>query len=459
MPDQARRLQSWLVSSPRSSDVRRPWLPGMVVALTAVVVVVLGVIGWRLTAGGTVLHLLGGYVLRGGFDVVLTPRVLLPVAVGLAGVVWGPALAARLRFQVLLAVSAVASAAWAVTLALSSGWDRLPEPLASRFEYPYDVPRVGSIGKLLATFTDSVPALSADPWTTHVAGHPPGALLSFVLLDRLGLTGLGWAAALCIAGGALAVPAVLLTVRAVADDARARAVAPFLVLAPLALWVATSADALFAGVSAWGIAGLATAAAAVPGWRRDARALAGGVLLGLALFLSFGLTALGLVALVVVLVHRRTLGWGGVVRVLGLGAVGVLLVVGLYALGGYWWLDGFQAAGDRVRSGPSYADRPLAFFLVANLAAAALALGPAAIAGLASLRRHRLALLSLAALLGILASDVTGLVRGETERIWLPFYVWVLTATAFLPDRQRRSWLASSAVLAVVIELTVRTEW
>ncbi|SDF46220.1 hypothetical protein SAMN05660324_0185 [Klenkia brasiliensis] len=453
-------LQSDLVTSaePTTTSRARRVLPALVVAAAAVFVVVVGFIGWRLAEGGTVLHLLGGYVLRGGFGVVLTPRVLLPVAVALVVVLVGPGLASRVRFGLLAAGSAVVAAGWAVALALSSGWHRLPEPLSVVYEYPHDVPRVGSIGTFLSTFTQFVPADSSDPWTTHVAGHPPGALLAFVLLDRIGLSGLGWDAALCIAGGVLAVPAVLVTVRAVADEARARVVAPFLVLAPIALWVATSADALFAGVASWGVAGLATAAVST-GWRRDAKALAGGLLLGLALFLSFGLTALGLVALVVVLVHRRALGWGGVVRVLAVGAVGVLLVVGLFLLGGYWWLDGFHAAGDRVRSGPSYANRPLAFFLFSNVAAGAIAVGPAAIAGLASLRRHRLALLPLAALAGILASDSTGLVRGETERIWLPFYVWVLCATAFLPERGRRVWLALGAVLAIAVEVTVRTEW
>jgi hypothetical protein len=137
----------------------------------------------------------------------------------------------------------------------------------------------------------------------------------------------------------------------------------------------------------------------------------------------------------------------------------VLVVVAAFAVGGYWWVEGFSAAGDRVRSGPSYADRPLAFFAFSNLAAAALALGPAAVAGLATLPRTRLALLPLAALAGILISDVSGLVRGETERIWLPFYVWVLTATAFLPRAQRRWWLLLSAVLAIGIEVVVRTEW
>jgi hypothetical protein len=433
--------------------------PVLAVAVVAVLVLVVGWVGYRLTEGGTVLHLAGWYVLRGRFGVVLTPRVLLPVAVGLAGVLCGPALAARLRWGVLLPVSAVAAAGWAVALALSSGRERLTEPLASRYEYPHDVPRVGDLGTFLSTFVASVPADSADPWTTHVAGHPPGALLSFVLLDRLGLPGLGWAAALCVVGGALAVPAVLVTVRAVAGEGTARRVAPFLVLAPVALWVATSADAFFAGVAAWGVALLATAAVRGPGRAGDLRALGGGVLLGVALFLSFGLTALGLVALVVVGVHRDRLGWGGVARVLAVGAAGVLAVAALSAVGGYWWVEGFLAAGDRVRSGPSYADRPLAFFLVGNVAAAALALGPAAVAGLASLRRTRLALLPLAALAGMAVSDLTGLVRGETERIWLPFFVWVLVATAFLPERGRRVWLGGSVVLAIVVEVVVRTEW
>jgi hypothetical protein len=437
----------------------RRWLPLLVVALVAGFVWVVGRVGRRLTLDGTVLHLLGGWVLRGGFDVIWSPRVCLPVVVALAVVLAGPALAARVSWRVLLPASAAAAAVWAVALALTSGWRRLTEPLSSRYEYPFDVPRVGSLGTFLSTFVDSVPADSPDPWTTHVGGHPPGALLVFVLLDRAGLTGLGWAAALCIAGGALAGPAVLVGVRAVAGEEPARAAAPFIVLAPVALWVATSADALFAGVAAWGVALLAAAAARAPGRAADLRALGGGLLLGAALFLSFGLTALGLLVLVVVGVHRVRLGWGGVARVLAVGAAGVLVVVAAFAVGGYWWMEGFSAAGDRVRFGPSYADRPLAFFLVANLAAAALALGPAAVAGLASLRRSRLALVPPAALVGILVSDSTGLVRGETERIWLPFYVWVLTATAFLPTRQRRAWLALSAVLAIGIEVVVRTEW
>jgi hypothetical protein len=432
-----------------------------VLAVVAAAALVAGTAWWgaALTASGTTLHLLGGTVLRGGPARTLTPQLALPVLIAVAGVLWGPVLADRLRWRWLLLTAWGTTAAWAVALALVRHLGRLTEPLDSRYEYPQDVDRVGALGEFLSGFTASVPADSADPWTTHVAGHPPGALLLFVLVDRLGLDPVSGGAFLAVAVGAAAVPAVLVTVRAVAGEAPARSVGPFAVLAPTALMVATSADAVFAGVAAWGVAVLATAAARPPGPAADVRSLAGGLLLGGALFLSFGLAALGLVALAVVLVRARERGTAGVVRVLGLGAAGVLLVAGAFAAGGYWWVDGLAAAADRVRSGPSYADRPLGFFLVANLAAAALIAGPAAIGGLGAVRRVRLAAVPLAALAGMAVSDATGLVRGETERIWLPFVVWLLPATAFLPPLSRRWWLAASASTAVLVEVFVRTEW
>ncbi|MCV2489373.1 hypothetical protein OF117_08335 [Geodermatophilus sp. YIM 151500] len=442
--------------APSRRAERRPLLA---VLLTAAVVVAVGIVGGLLDRAGTDLHLLGGVVLRGGFTAVVTPGAVLPVVVGALGVAWAPRLAARLGWRALLAAAGAGAALWACALGLSGGLTRLTEPLASRYEYPYDVDRVGSLGGFLAGFTASVPADAADPWTTHVAGHPPGALLAFVLADRLGPGALAGGAALCIAVGASAVPAVLVAVRALADEATARGVAPFAVLAPTALVVATSADALFAGVAAWGMAALALAAAREPGPGADLRALTGGLLLGLALFLSFGLAALGLVALGVVLVQRDRLGGGGVLRLLAVGALGVVVVFGLFAAGGYAWFEGLAAAAERVRSGPSYADRPFAFFVFANLAAAAVVAGPAAVGGLAGVRRVPVAVLPLAALAGMLVSDLTGLVRGETERIWLPFTVWVVAATAFLPPASRRWWLAGSAVLAVVVEVFVRTEW
>jgi hypothetical protein len=430
------------------------------VVLVAADVVAVWLVGRALTRDGADLHLRSGYVLVGGLDPVLTPGVLLPLVAAVAGVLWGPSLARRLRWRWLLAGSAGAAATWAVAVAASSGWSRLAEPMASEHEYVSDVDRVQGIGAFLSTFVDSVPVDSVDPWVTHVAGHPPGALLAFALLDRVGLGGPGWAAALCIVGGAVAVPAVLVTVRAVADESAARAVAPFAVLFPAAVWIATSADAFFAGVTAWGIALLALAAARTPSRAGYLQALAGGLLLGGSLFLSFGLTAAGLIALAVVLVQKARLGWGGVVRILAAAAVGVLLVFAAYTLGGYWWFEGIVVDAERVREGAAYEDRfaHAHYFLAANVAAAAVATGPAVVAGLAGLR-SRLLWLPLGALAGMAVSDLSGLVLGETERIWLPFLFWLLPATAALPVRSQRFWLACSALLAIAVEVAVPSPW
>lgn len=432
---------------------------GALVALVSAGVLAVWLIGRAITRDGGDLHLRGGYVLVGGIAPLLSARVLLPVLVALAGVVWGPSLARRLPWSWLLAASAGAAAVWAVALAVTGGWGRLAEPMASKHEYLADVDRVHGFGSLVSTFIDSVPVGSPGQWTTHVAGHPPGALLTFALLDWLGLGGPGWAAALCIAGGALAVPAVLVTVRVVAGEGPARAVAPFAVLFPGAVWIATSADAFFTGVTAWGLALLALAASR-RGTASHLQALAGGLLLGLSLYLSFGLTAAGLIALAVVLVQGRSLGAGGVVRVLAVAAVGVLAVVAVFTLGGYWWIEGLTVDAQRVRDGAAFDDRVAhaGYFFAANLAAGAVAAGPAVVAGLAGIR-GRLLWLPLAALGGILVSDASGLVLGETERIWLPFLVWLLPATASLPPRSQRWWLGLSALLAITVEVAVRSPW
>jgi hypothetical protein len=225
---------------------------------------------------------------------------------------------------------------------------------------------------------------------------------------------------------------------------------------PAAVWVATSPDALFAGVTAWGIALLALAA------RKDSavRALAAGLLLGLCLYLSFGLAAAGLIALAVVLVQARTLGPIGVVRVLAVAAVGVAAVAAVFTLGGYWWFDGIAVDAQRVMDGAAYDDRirHLHYFYAANAAAGVIAAGPAIVAGLAGMR-GRLLFLPLAAVVGMAVSDGSGLVLGETERIWLPFVVWLLPATATLPPRSQRLWLAVSALLAITVEVVVRSPW
>ncbi|MDX3371942.1 hypothetical protein PV387_39185, partial [Streptomyces sp. ME02-6987-2C] len=69
----------------------------------------------------------------------------------------------------------------------------------------------------------------------------------------------------------------------------------------------------------------------------------------------------------------------------------------------------------------------------------------------------RLAFLVAAGLLALLAADLSGMSKAETERIWLPFALWLLAACAFLT--RPRGWLTAQAVLALLVNHLVATGW
>jgi methylthioxylose transferase len=383
---------------------------------------------------------------------------LLPAAVAAALVAGAPRVAPRLGPVGLPAATAVAAAAWATSLALVDGPAAVAAPLSSRHDYLADVDRVGDVPAFLASFAEQVvrgPGVEA--WTTHVAGHPPGALLMFWAADRLGLEEPGWAAALLIAAGASAAAAVIVAVRALAGPRAAASAAPLLALAPYALWVATSADAAFLAASAWGAA-LVTLSVRGRGAAADAAGVAGGVLLGTGLYLSYGLVPFGAVVVALLIAG----GAARFPRAVLLTAAGVLLVVVAYSAVGFWWPDGLAATRIRWAQGWG-SERPPVYSALANLAVAGLATGPAALAGLPRLRAlpGRLALPVAGAVMAVLLADVSGLSRGEVERIWLPFLPWLLVAGVALArdGRVPRGWLVSQAAVALVVTAVVRTTW
>lgn len=267
------------------------------------------------------------------------------------------------------------------------------------------------------------------------------------LLQRLGLGAPVWAAFLMVSVGASAVAAVLLTVRRLADEQAARAAAPYLVLAPAAVWMATSGDAFFTGVGAWAVAAtvLATTCAA-----RRWSVLAG-ALWAVALLSSYGLVLLAPVAVGVAVSRRRP----DVLAVTGATAVTMLVVVG--TLTGFWWHEGLQATRELYLAGFA-ATRSATVFVWLNLAAVAIALGPVVVP---AVRRARgpVAMLALGAVAGIVVADLSQLSKAEVERIWLPWIPWILVATAALPLAQRRRWLTLQAGTAVVVQLALRSPW
>jgi hypothetical protein len=444
-----------------SADVR-PGLGADLLAVggAALLVVVAAVVGARLLDQGVPLHVdappLGAQWLPH-----TGPGTVAAVLIALLVVMRGPELAARLSWRPLLGVSAATALVWTLGLALIDGWQRgVADRLTTDPEYLHDVPRVGDVGAMLRSFAQHIQGLQPGSWTTHVAGHPPGALLVFVGLDRGGLPGGGPAALLCVLIGSSAGIAVAVALRALGAEATARAALPFGVLLPGAVWIGVSADGLFAGVLAWGVTLLALGAARD---RLDFSAVtasaAGGLLLGASLFLSYGLVLAGLLPVAVALASRR-------VAPLLVAGAGVAAVVAAFAAAGFWWLEGYRQVTIRYYQPGEYGQvRPYGYWVWADLACLAVVLGPAGVAGLRRLfspgqhQPRALVLLCAAAGIAVLVADLSGLSKAEVERIWLPFAVWLIAAAGLLPARQVRWWLAAQAAVALAINHLLLTTW
>jgi hypothetical protein len=385
---------------------------------------------------------------------------LVPVLAAVAAVGVVPRLAVRLSWRPLLAAGFLAAVGWAVALALADGPHGLTAPLSYPADYLNDVGRVGDLGSFLRGFVPNI-----DTFAQHVRAHPPGMVLLLSLMDRVSLRGPGWEAGLVIGGGSAAVPAAMIAVREVADEASARIAAPFLAISPAAVYVATSGDALFMGVAAWAVT-LAIMATGRHGRAGDALAVGGGLLLGVASMLSYGLALVALIPLPVAVARRRA-------RPLVLAAVGWGVVIAAFAGAGFRWWDGLEATTEQY--GQSIArHRPQGYFWFGNLAAFAVVIGPAGCAGLAELRDRRIWLLAAGALAAMVLADATGLSRGETERIWLVFVPWVLVACSALArtplvrvgDHRARAspepsaaLLASNVAIALALQLLLGTTW
>ncbi|WP_165495525.1 hypothetical protein, partial [Actinomadura roseirufa] len=337
----------------------------------------------------------------------------------------------------------------------------------------------------LRTFTERL-----GGYPTHVRGHPPLPPLVLWLLERAGLGGTGWAAAVVIAAGTSAAAAIAVTLRRVAGERAARASVPFVVLAPVALWIATAMDALFLAAGAWGTALLAIASGGRPARGPEARArgtgarwiaaAGAGLLLGCLPYLSYGLVPLFAVPLVVVLLCRPR------AAVLAAAGAGLVVVPALFTVAGFWWPDGLRATLDTYLVSGGSARRPYVYFLFADLAVLGLLTGPAVARALpaalaAALRVARgralppglaVAAPAGAALLAMLALDATGVTRGEVERIWVPFAAWLPAIAPLASPVSRgpaeetgpgrtwtRGWLAAQAVTALAVQALVLSEW
>lgn len=380
--------------------------------------------------------------------------------------------AAGVPWRRLLLVGWLLNLAWMCSLTLvdglRQGW---VDVLTNPNEYLHDLPRITSPATFVSTFTDYIafrPDL--DPgqvWTTHVAGHPPLATLVFWLLDRVGLGGGFWAGALCILVSSTACVALPVALAELGAPGAARRLVPFLALFPGAVWMAVSADGLFAGVA---VSGLALACVGASR-RRLPASLGGGVLLGTAVFLSYGLVLCGVVVLVAIVLTLRQRGVRAALLPWLVTVVGALAVAAIHLAFGFNWFIGLAQLRIRYYQGIA-SQRPFSYFVYANVAAWLVSCSPFLAVGVwralgtvppgsrtASAADRVVATVSLAGLLAAALADLSALSKAETERIWLTFGVFTSSGLALLRGRPAAWALAGCAVSALLVNHLLDTGW
>ncbi|MDR7254687.1 FtsH-binding integral membrane protein [Nocardioides sp. BE266] len=365
--------------------------------------------------------------------------------------------ALRWSWRRLLVASYVIAVVWLLSLALVDGVDGLTRVMTNHHEYLVSAREVGDVPAVLREYVDRIPRSHPDNWPTHPAGHPPGALLFFVALVRVGLGG-DLEVAVAVVLVAASIPAAtLVTLRRLGVDRLARLAAPFLVLSPAAVYLAVSADAVFTACAAWGLAALAASATARSTRRMVAWGVVAGLLLGWCVMSSYGLPLLGLPALAVLWLARS---W----RPLPVAAVSALAVVLAFAALGFPWWDAYPVLVDRYWDGIA-ATRPASYWVWGNVGALLVSAGPLLGAGVAvAARRHEgeervLGVLALAALLAIAVADLSRMSKAEVERIWLPFVPWLTLTLALLPGGWRRWGLGLQVLTALLVQHLLYTSW
>lgn len=412
--------------------------------------------GLALTAVAVRLHLplgtasapfIGSYRVKVEIGSVLAPLVAAVVLIAAAA-----GHHERLPWRRLQWAGYLAASGWALALALVDGGNGLATPVARPDGYLVDVPAVG--GDPVRFLHDFV--AHADRYSVATRQHPPGPVLLLWSLRAVGLTRPLTIGVLITVTGALAVPLLAASVRSLCGEPAARRVLPALVLAPYAVWLAVSMDAVV----------LALAAAAVtcgvlgaePG--RPLRWAAGsGALLGVATLFNYSVAWLGVTVVVTYFVRRRPL-----LNVVS-GAT-ALVPLGLARAAGFVWPDGLTAAQAdfSLRVGP---ERSWLLWAPLDVLVLLVACGPVVVPALRRARASSAWPFAVGAAIAVGFALGSGLSRGEVERSWLAFYPWLLLpavapargAPAGSAPRTPLLLVAVGAATAVVLESVLRTAW
>jgi len=342
------------------------------------------------------------------------------------------AVSAGLAAILALAVSALAGGPWA--------WR---SPLDYAGEYPAGVGHVGAVPTFLRHFPQLLPSLP-----THAAGHPAGAMLVYALVSRV-WPGLTAAALATVAIGSLGVVAAGGLARDELGEEGGRLALAAWVLSPgVVLYLATSADAIFAtvlGAAAWTAhRGLTRRS---PAWT-----VAGGALLWAGAMLTY--SAVLLLAFLGVRAIGRLRGdraW--VLRwAVGTAAVSTGLAGLLWLTTGYDVAAAVRAVHRAYQAAPGSAGRPLVLWLPGDIVAFGGMLGVPLLAALATravavVRERAWTSVDGAALATLLAAASWGFTKGEVERIF-QFLVPLVLVPA---TRQLLTWRVRFPVVACLL--------
>lgn len=360
----------------------------------------------------------------------------------------------RLRWRTLLVAAYVASVWWALALALVEGGNGLASPMADGDEYLRDVGAVGSdpVG-FLRTFVES-----SDKYSVATRTHPPAPVLLLWLFDRIGISQPQTLGLILTLLGCAYLPLVAIAVRSLCHETAARRLLPVLVLAPYAVWLAVSMDAVTLLLGAGFVCCGVLASERERSWRWT---VASGLLLGVAALFNYAVAWLAVSVIATYFVRRRPM-----LNVFT--GVSALVPLALFRLWGFTWPNGLSAAQAdfSMRVGPQ---RSWAIWAALDILLLLIACGPAL---LRAARRVRLTPgwpFLAGAGLAVAFALASGLSRGEVERSWLPFFPWLLVP-AVAPARRPAAGepdagptpyalIAAGAIGSVVIEAILRTTW
>lgn len=354
-----------------------------------------------------------------------------------------------------------ASWLWTASLAFVGGPEGISRVFSRRSEYLVGARHVSSIPEFLSVFADHISLHSPHNWPTHIAGHPPGATLFFILLARIGISDPLWAGVAVLTIGCTGVIAAVLTIKTLASQRLARRAGPWLIVSPYVIWMGVSGDAFFTAVAAWGLALLALASTSRSPARCAGFGLGAGLVLGLCVYLSYGLVLLGILALAIIHLGGR---WG----VLPWAAGGALIVAATFTVAGFRWWEAYPVLVTRYYAGIQ-SHRQYGYWVWANVAAWTFTSGLATWAAFpraikeswhrGTESRHAVAILGCTGLASILAATLSGMSKAEVERIWLPFTLWVLVLPSLLPLRWQRPLLVTQIISTLAIEHLWLTQW